>query len=267
MEAHAASSPLVTARLRRRLTLEEAAELTSLEVDDIKSLEESRTYRFPSTTDAIAAIVVYASVLGITEREARELAGPARHLGGRALVAPALGDHRRLRGGGRRLPRLRPAAAGLSRRRAHPAGRPRDDSGGRGAAAAGALGDPGRRLQRHPPRERRFGPRQRDRRPRLRDRRGQERRPEELHGDSGLLPAGRRGRGAAPRGASSASARPRSRAATTRTGSSSSSAPRARPASRRAAFAARRASPSARATSPPGSRPGARSVLRLASKR
>ena len=75
MEAHAASSPLVTARLRRRLTLEEAAELTSLEVDDIKSLEESRTYRFPSTADAIAATVVYASALGITEREARELAG------------------------------------------------------------------------------------------------------------------------------------------------------------------------------------------------
>jgi len=75
MEAHAASSPLVTARLRRRLTLEEAAALTSLEVDDIKSLEESRTYRFPSTTDAIAAAVVYASALGISEREARELAG------------------------------------------------------------------------------------------------------------------------------------------------------------------------------------------------
>ncbi|HXV33752.1 MAG TPA: LytR C-terminal domain-containing protein [Gaiellaceae bacterium] len=75
MEAHAASSPLVTARLRRRLTLEEAAELTSLEVDDIKSLEESRTYRFPTTTDAIAAAVVYASALGITESEARELAG------------------------------------------------------------------------------------------------------------------------------------------------------------------------------------------------
>jgi hypothetical protein len=75
MEAHAASSPLVTARLRRRLTLEEAAALTSLEIDDIKSLEESRTYRFPSTTDAIAAAVVYASALGITEREARELAG------------------------------------------------------------------------------------------------------------------------------------------------------------------------------------------------
>ena len=75
MEAHAASSPLVAARLRRRLTLEEAAALTSLEIDAIKSLEESRTYRFPSTADAIAAIVVYASALGITEREARELAG------------------------------------------------------------------------------------------------------------------------------------------------------------------------------------------------
>ena len=75
MEAHAASSPLVTARLRRRLTLEEAAARASLDVDDVKSLEESRTYRFPTTADAIAATVVYASALGITEREARELAG------------------------------------------------------------------------------------------------------------------------------------------------------------------------------------------------
>ena len=75
MEAHAASSPLVAARLRRRLTLEEAAARAHLEVDAVRSLEESRTYRFPSTTDAIAAAVVYASALGITEREARELAG------------------------------------------------------------------------------------------------------------------------------------------------------------------------------------------------
>jgi hypothetical protein len=75
MEAHAASSPLVAARLRRRLTLEEAAAHAGLDVDDVKSLEESRTYRFPSTADAIAATVVYVSALGITEREARELAG------------------------------------------------------------------------------------------------------------------------------------------------------------------------------------------------
>jgi hypothetical protein len=44
-------------------------------VEAVKNLEESRTYVFPSTADAIAAAVVYASALGITEREARELAG------------------------------------------------------------------------------------------------------------------------------------------------------------------------------------------------
>lgn len=81
MEAHVETSPLVTARLRRRLTLEEAAARADLDVDAVKSLEESRTYVFPSTADAIAAAVVYASSLGITAREARELAGlPAASL-------------------------------------------------------------------------------------------------------------------------------------------------------------------------------------------
>jgi transcriptional regulator with XRE-family HTH domain len=75
MEAHAANSPLVAARLRRRLSLEEAAARAHLDVDAVRSLEESRTYRFPSTADAIAAAVVYASALGIGPREARELAG------------------------------------------------------------------------------------------------------------------------------------------------------------------------------------------------
>jgi hypothetical protein len=75
MEAHAAHSPLVAARLRRQLTVEEAAARASLDVDTVKSIEESRTYVFPSTADAIATAVVYASSLGITEREARELAG------------------------------------------------------------------------------------------------------------------------------------------------------------------------------------------------
>ena len=75
MEAHAAHSPLVAARLRRRLSLEEAAARAHLDVDAVRSLEESRTYVFPSTADAIAAAVVYASALGIGPREARELAG------------------------------------------------------------------------------------------------------------------------------------------------------------------------------------------------
>ena len=74
MEAHA-HSPLVAARLRRRLSIEQAAERASLDVNAVKNLEESRTSVFPSTADAIAAAVVYASSLGITEREARELAG------------------------------------------------------------------------------------------------------------------------------------------------------------------------------------------------
>lgn len=75
MEAHIETSPLVAARLRRRLTLEEAAARANLDVDAVKSLEECRTYVFPSTADAIAAAVVYASSLGIKPREARELAG------------------------------------------------------------------------------------------------------------------------------------------------------------------------------------------------
>lgn len=75
MEAHVETSPFVAARLRRRLTLEEAAARAELAVDEVKSLEESRTYVFPSTTAAIAAAVVYAASLGITPREARELAG------------------------------------------------------------------------------------------------------------------------------------------------------------------------------------------------
>ncbi|HEX2045162.1 MAG TPA: LytR C-terminal domain-containing protein [Gaiellaceae bacterium] len=75
MEAHVETSPLVAARLRRRLTLEEAAARANLDVAAVKSLEECRTYVFPSTADAIAAAVVYAASLGITPREARELAG------------------------------------------------------------------------------------------------------------------------------------------------------------------------------------------------
>jgi transcriptional regulator with XRE-family HTH domain len=75
MEAHVSTSPFVAARLRRRLTLEEAAARAELDVDEVKSLEESRTYVFPSTAAAIAAAVVYAASLGITPREARELAG------------------------------------------------------------------------------------------------------------------------------------------------------------------------------------------------
>ena len=70
-----AVSPLGAARLRRRLTLEEAAARARMQVDQIKSLEENCMYRFGSNADALAAALVYATALGISEREARQIAG------------------------------------------------------------------------------------------------------------------------------------------------------------------------------------------------
>ncbi len=69
------TSPLGTVRKKRHLTLEEAAARARLEVDDVKALEENRIYRFPSVDEALATTLVYATSLGVSEREARELAG------------------------------------------------------------------------------------------------------------------------------------------------------------------------------------------------
>ncbi len=73
--AVATESPLGAVRLRRCLTVEEAAARARLHVDDVKALEENRLYRFPSVDRAVAATLVYGTALGISEREARELAG------------------------------------------------------------------------------------------------------------------------------------------------------------------------------------------------
>jgi hypothetical protein len=70
-----AISPFGAARLSRRLTLEQAAARAHMDVDAIKSLEDNCVYRFGSNADALAAALVYAASLGITEREARRLAG------------------------------------------------------------------------------------------------------------------------------------------------------------------------------------------------
>jgi hypothetical protein len=61
-------------------------------VDEITSLEESRIWRFPSSREALAASLVYAASLGISEREARRLAG----LPVRARVAETLSLRRLL---------------------------------------------------------------------------------------------------------------------------------------------------------------------------
>ena len=68
-------SPLGAARVRRRLTVDEAAARANLQPDEVSALEEGRIYRFPSVQAALSAALVYAASLGIDEREARRLAG------------------------------------------------------------------------------------------------------------------------------------------------------------------------------------------------
>ncbi|HEV3407929.1 MAG TPA: LytR C-terminal domain-containing protein [Gaiellaceae bacterium] len=68
-------SPLGAARVRRRLTVDEAAARAQLDADEVAALEEGRIYRFRSVQAAVSAALVYATSLGIDEREARRLAG------------------------------------------------------------------------------------------------------------------------------------------------------------------------------------------------
>jgi transcriptional regulator with XRE-family HTH domain len=94
-------SPLASARLHRRLTIDEAAKRSGLTPDQVEWLEEGRVYRFPSTDHAIQAVLLLASALDIDRREARELAGlpvplrgldvnPAGRLIGVAALSAAL---------------------------------------------------------------------------------------------------------------------------------------------------------------------------------
>jgi len=68
-------SALAGVRIRRKLTVEEAAKRAGLSTDEAQWLEEGRVYRFPSTDDALAACVLYATALEINRREARKLVG------------------------------------------------------------------------------------------------------------------------------------------------------------------------------------------------
>jgi transcriptional regulator with XRE-family HTH domain len=67
-------SPLATARLQRKLTIEEAAHRAGLSPEQLQWLEEGRVYRFPSADDALVAAVLYAAALRINQDEARGLA-------------------------------------------------------------------------------------------------------------------------------------------------------------------------------------------------
>src|SRR5919201_223650 len=67
-------SPLATARLQLKLTIEEAAHRAGLSPEQLQWLEEGRVYRFPSADDALVAAVLYAAALRIDQDEARALA-------------------------------------------------------------------------------------------------------------------------------------------------------------------------------------------------
>lgn len=75
LESSGDESPLARARLHRQLTLEETARRSGLSVEQARWLEEGRVYRFPSSDDALVATLLYGTALGISNREARELAG------------------------------------------------------------------------------------------------------------------------------------------------------------------------------------------------
>jgi hypothetical protein len=101
LEQVADDSPLAHARLHRQLTIEEAARRASVTPEEVQWLEEGRLYRFPSPDDALIAMLLYATALGVDHREALELAGlpapplpfqvnPWRRLGAVAAIGVAV---------------------------------------------------------------------------------------------------------------------------------------------------------------------------------
>src|SRR6266480_7585393 len=75
LEPTGEESALARARLHRQLTVEETARRAGISVEEVRWLEEGRVYRFPRPDDALIATALYATALGLDNREARELAG------------------------------------------------------------------------------------------------------------------------------------------------------------------------------------------------
>jgi hypothetical protein len=68
-------SPLAHARLKRQLTVDEAARRADVLPEEVQWLEEGRLYRFPTPDRALLVTLLYATALGIDHREALELSG------------------------------------------------------------------------------------------------------------------------------------------------------------------------------------------------
>jgi DNA-binding XRE family transcriptional regulator len=68
-------SPLARARVKRQLTVDEAAKRAGLTPEEVVWIEDGRLYRFGSSDKATLALLLYATALDISRREARRLAG------------------------------------------------------------------------------------------------------------------------------------------------------------------------------------------------
>jgi len=68
-------SPLAHARLKRQLTIDEAAKRANVSPEELQWLEEGRLYRFATPDRAVLVALLYATALDIDHREALELAG------------------------------------------------------------------------------------------------------------------------------------------------------------------------------------------------
>jgi hypothetical protein len=68
-------SPLARARVHRQLTVEEAAKRAGLTPEEVGWIEDGRLYRFGPSEKATLALLLYATALDISRREARRLAG------------------------------------------------------------------------------------------------------------------------------------------------------------------------------------------------
>lgn len=89
-------SPLAHARLKRQLTIDEAAKRAGVAPEEVQWLEDGRLYRFPTPDRALLVTLLYATALGVDHREALELAGlptpplpanPLRRIGAVAAIA------------------------------------------------------------------------------------------------------------------------------------------------------------------------------------
>jgi hypothetical protein len=74
-QQRAEPSPLARARVKRQLTAEVAARRAGLTPEEVAWIEDGRLYRFGSSEKATLALLLYATALDISRREARRLAG------------------------------------------------------------------------------------------------------------------------------------------------------------------------------------------------